>query len=127
MAIKRNFCQTCKVYRPKRASHCSTCNNCVLVFDHHCPFVNNCIGKRNYRFFVLFLTGVMLSMGACIANVVIFAMWKFSGKIDSTVFIAVCAVVLGIIGIPLLLFLIFHIYLCITGKTTRELIKNIKN
>ena len=76
---------------------------------------------------MLFLTGVMLSMGACIANIVIFAMWKFSGKIDSTVFIAVCAVVLGIIGIPLLLFLIFHLYLCLSGKTTRELLKNISS
>jgi len=33
--------------------------------------------------------------------------------------------VFGVIAIPMLVFIAFHIYLAVTGKTTRELLKKL--
>ena len=48
-------CKTCNILRPSGASHCRICDNCVMDFDHHCVFISNCVGKRNHKYFVLFL------------------------------------------------------------------------
>ncbi|KAJ6992523.1 hypothetical protein D5086_012294 [Populus alba] len=61
------LCATCKIVRPLRAKHCSTCDRCVEQFDHHCPWVSNCIGKKNKWEFFAFLVlevSAMLITGA---------------------------------------------------------------
>ena len=62
-------CRTCNIMRPSGASHCGMCDNCVLGFDHHCVFISNCVGKRNHKYFYLFLFfGSFLSQLVIIIN-----------------------------------------------------------
>jgi palmitoyltransferase len=49
------LCPTCKIIRPVRSKHCPTCKRCVEQFDHHCPWISNCVGKKNKRYFLVFV------------------------------------------------------------------------
>lgn len=49
------ICKKCLIPKPPRTHHCSICNTCVLMFDHHCPWLNQCIGHHNRRHFFLYM------------------------------------------------------------------------
>lgn len=68
----------------------------------------------------------MLAFAMLIINVVIYINARNSDSVDSNVAIIIASVAIGLVALPLLGFLIFHIYLAVSGRTTREIIKKIK-
>ena len=126
--FKLTYCQTCQMFRPPRSSHCSRCNNCVERFDHHCPMVGNCIGKRNYRYFYMFITSTatmcLFVLGCNIAVIVLKANETNVGDAFKT---SVGSVIEGIVCIASLASVgglsCYHSYLVANEMTTNEDIK----
>ncbi|KAL4453047.1 hypothetical protein ABPG73_005953 [Tetrahymena malaccensis] len=122
----QNYCQTCQIYRPARASHCSDCDNCVEVYDHHCPFVNNCVGKRNYRYFISFVGSVSVLLLSVICGIVVFLVKENESDLSQTTYIVllvIFVVPVGILCVGIIGLCLFHGYLIIKGKTTKEALK----
>ena len=69
---------------------------------------------------------IFFSICLLIINMIVFLIQKSSKDVSHTAIIVVVAVVGAVIGLPILGFLIFHIYLAVTKTTTRELLKHLE-
>jgi hypothetical protein len=129
------FCDTCNIYRPPRCSHCSICDNCVANFDHHCPWLGTCVGRRNYRYFYLFLVFVssdsLFVFCSCIAHLVTRANMYGGGTSGLNTQLASnpLSLLLMIYAFAALLFtgilFSFHTFLILRGRTTHEQLKTV--
>jgi palmitoyltransferase len=144
--VKRE-CTTCGTPRVARSKHDRMLNRCVEKFDHFCPWINTCVGAQNFRYFLLFVlsTAVFLVYGTFVfwnllsfiverdklwsvkfmntgTNEVMQADWKIIAQFmlsshGPLVFLFILCLVMGI---TLVGFFAYQIYLIKNGITSNE-------
>ena len=134
------FCSVCESNSPIRASHCKTCDVCVLRRSHHCIFAGRCVGYKNSRFFVgMLLHLVMGTLYASLLNQ--FFIWPLLGGLTFWTFwqhmFPIVFLLLGHISFRVAVFcflsvlniggcmfgvglLLFHVSLLMTNQTVFE-------
>ena len=133
MDFPTKYCKTCNIWRPPRCHHCKICDNCIETQDHHCVWVNNCIGRRNYRYFISFISfGTILGIFLAFASLGHCLRYQSIESISFSQSIRHCKVpfAMFIYGLVAALYpaalWVYHLFLMGRGETTREYLNNSK-
>ncbi|OLL22667.1 Palmitoyltransferase erf2, partial [Neolecta irregularis DAH-3] len=132
LAVTVKYCTTCRIWRPPRSSHCRKCDNCIEFSDHHCIWLNNCIGRRNYRYFFVFvITAVILGFYLSVLCCIHLSLQKQNGKrvsFATAIENRGVSFSLAIYGFIAALYPSalsgYHIYLVSRGQSTHEFLRD---
>lgn len=118
-------CQDCKVWKPDRAHHCSSCQKCILKMDHHCPWFGECVGFRNHRYFTQFLTYTTLYSYAVLSVTSLtiyqwFHSFKFEEELIDLWLLSLWLLAL-VVSISMTFFTSFSVLQLLRNQTTIEL------
>jgi palmitoyltransferase ZDHHC9/14/18 len=133
MEVPVKYCKSCGIWRPPRTHHCRVCDNCIETTDHHCVWLNNCVGRRNYRYFFVFIvSGTLLGLYLLAASIAHIIVWQQRNHVNFGAAINHWRVpfamfIYGIIVFPYPLSLCgYHLFLMARGETTREYLNSHK-
>lgn len=118
------YCVKCKVWKPDRCHHCSTCQKCVLKMDHHCPWFAVCIGHYNQKFFLQHLFYITLFSGVVFTTTLVILLKFFRDQTYQNSYLSLKLVFLFIIALTFFVtigvFSMFLIWLSVKNITTIE-------
>ena len=116
-------CNHCKKKKPDRTHHCRQCNRCNLKMDHHCNWIANCVGYNNYKYFFLIVFYGSIGLSLFIATFWECVVVTLNDDDNSTFhcfFIVVSYSLITLLGVAVIGFCIFHVWLIYSNFTTIE-------
>ena len=133
MDVPVKYCKTCNIWRPPRCYHCRVCDNCIETLDHHCVWLNNCVGRRNYRYFLTFVSSAtilsLFLIGASLAHCLLARTQDdyTLGHAINEWRVPFAMAVYGALAAPYPASLwVYHLFLMARGESTREYLNSHK-